>query len=479
MNKKTGENDPCPCGSSRKYRDCCLDKKNSAHSFSSADYSLEQRTKIMYNSIVDIFCFNQVKEWKDLKKFITADRIKKFYEVLTALWPPNTKMEAILPRPDDGNLRALYIGRHEPELILKNVLRYTLYTDEILVFLPFPIPWCIASEFNPLINPDQFKNHMLRSIAFIQELLPWILSGYVKLIPDPGSFDFQLRKSTIDMAAVRLKEKSFIEEDDFKESSALMKKRLSYGLFCAPEDYKRRIIKESQPNLTEKEIKSVLKHMKKTVENNPFMIDEPLAESSGQIEIFSFGANLEMAMYISYLTGAYLYTDWKPKWKELLSLQKSSENSTLWTPLANAFQNLDFKFFNNVSTEFACSLRNDGRLESFRIFLRKMWNEVSKVESEISNPSTIVRNFTDELKEEFKKAQVDWGEIDKKLLSNLSVGTVATSMAGSIVTGGLNWQIPAGGFALSAIGNLLLSRYDRHRFRVKCPLSVLIDLKGE
>ncbi len=456
-----------------------MNKKNSANSYQSVVYNLEQRTEIMLVAIADIFCFDRVKEWKDLKKFITSDRIKKFYEVFAGLWPLGTKIDSILPRPDDGKLRALYIGRHEPELILKNILRYTIYTDEILVFLPFPNPLCISSDFSPIDNPDQYKNHMLRSIAFIQELSPWILSGYIKIIPDPGNFDYQLRISTLNMATVRHKDKEYIKDEDFNEDSDLMKQRLRYGLFCAPEEYKRRIIKESQPNLTEDEIESVLKHMKKTVENDPFMIDEPLAESGGQIEMFSFGTNLEMAMYISYLTGAYLYTDWKPRWRELLSIQEKTENSTLWTPLTNAFQNLNFNFLDNVSTDFACSLRKDGRLESFRRFLRKMWAEISKDESDITNPSTIVRNFTDELKEEYQKAQVDWDDIDKKLISNMGMGAVATSIAGGIVSGGMNWQIPSGGFALSGIVNLLITRFDRHRFRVKCPLSVLIDLKNK
>lgn len=30
MNQKTGRNDPCPCGSGKKYKACCLQKKTTS-----------------------------------------------------------------------------------------------------------------------------------------------------------------------------------------------------------------------------------------------------------------------------------------------------------------------------------------------------------------------------------------------------------------------------------------------------------------
>jgi len=32
MNDKTGRNDPCPCGSGKKYKSCCLSKQQSKYS---------------------------------------------------------------------------------------------------------------------------------------------------------------------------------------------------------------------------------------------------------------------------------------------------------------------------------------------------------------------------------------------------------------------------------------------------------------
>ena len=89
------------------------------------------------------------------------------------------------------------------------------------------------------------------------------------------------------------------------------------------------------------------------------------------------GANLEMTLYIAQLTGAFPYTNIRRRWQELLSVKEDlPETSRVWSPLTQAFQDLEFKFLNQVDSQFACSMRSDGRLESFRAFLRRLWNTV-------------------------------------------------------------------------------------------------------
>ena len=55
---KVGRNDPCPCGSGKKFKKCCIDKGSSPKITPVQEYSLEQRTTIMYNAMGDIFCFD-------------------------------------------------------------------------------------------------------------------------------------------------------------------------------------------------------------------------------------------------------------------------------------------------------------------------------------------------------------------------------------------------------------------------------------
>ena len=89
------------------------------------------------------------------------------------------------------------------------------------------------------------------------------------------------------------------------------------------------------------------------------------------------GANLEMGMYICQATGAFPYTNVKFRWKEILGARQDLDaTAQVWSPLTNAFQQLRFKFLDHVDSKFACSLRQDGRLEGFRSYMRKLWNTV-------------------------------------------------------------------------------------------------------
>lgn len=464
---KIGRNDPCPCGSGLKYKKCCLDK----NTFEKLPYSLNERTLILYKEMVDVFGLNKVKKWNDIKKFITGDRISYFHKVIASLWPPDTNLETLLPKHDDGKLRALYMGRDRPDLVLQNIVRYTLYTDEILILLPFQNPWSLKPKFNPVENPDQFKSYMLQNIDFVQRLAPWIISGHVKLIPDPGDFDYDLRMKTMEMAEnnkVKLK----FNPEDIPEDYEYLKGRIKPFIMNAPEEYLRKSIQQWRPGFSSDETDKLIESLRKSAQNDPYTISEPIAESQGQLLISKCGTSLEMGLYICNLTGAYMYTDWKPKWDLILSSADSSGNNNVWSPLTKAFQNLNFKFLNNVDPNFACSLRNDGRLENFRSFLRKTWNELKKEDVGLSD-SSIGMNFADELKVAYAQASSEWESIDKNLLQRLGVGGAVSA----ILSGGMNWEIPASGFAISGVTSLLAAKYDRKRFKTASPMSVLIDLE--
>jgi hypothetical protein len=474
---KIGRNDPCSCGSGIKFKKCCLNKHSSPTPAISIPLTLNERTTILYNAMVDIFGVKNAKEWNDIKKFVTGDRISHFHKIIASLWPPDTNLEPLLPKSDDGKLRAFYMGRHRPDLIIKNIVRYSLYTDEILILLPFQNPWSIRSEFNPILNPDQYKSYMLQNIDFTLRLAPWIFSGHVKFIPDPGDFDYELRKKTFELAENQKENFNFSLEDIPDEIEYVKEHFFKPFIMCAPEDYLRRTLKKWKPEITPEETNEMIAAMRKTVENDPYMINEPRVERKGQLLVSKCGTSIGMGLYISNLTGAYMFTDWKPKWDLIHSACSANKMDNLWTPLTNAFQKLDFKFLNNVNPEFACSLRKDGRLEIFRSFLRKTWNEINKDQSSLS--SSIGINYADELKARYSQAQAEWDDIDKNIIQKTAMGTAFTSVGGALASGGMNWEIPAGGFILSAITNILTAKYDRNRFKVSCPMSVFIDLKEQ
>ena len=462
-----GRNDYCPCGSGLKYKKCCLNKET----VSASSLTIKQRNIVLINEIYDIFGFTKGKKWDDLKKEISGDQIQALYKLVAKLWRPATNLQKLLPK-SDNKLRALFVGHYRPENILQNIIRYSLYTDEILVILPLVNPNCIARDYNPIEYPDKFKIDTLKNLAFILELVPWIDSGIVNMIPNPGDFDYDLRMETWKLAKKRVG-KIGIKKKDYEEYKPYAYDDFKRDFYRLPKEALSYKLKEMDSNLSDEKIKDVLEYIDKQKKQDFLYLDQPIQNGESQMNIFRTGVNLEMAMYIAQITGAYLYTDLSFRWKEILSASKKKLfGRELWSPLTKTFQNLDFKFLNKIDSNFACSLRKDGRLENFRLFLRKIWSQVdSKTEKKEIN--SLARDFSDELGYEFNKAESEWKDIDKSIVKWVTgSGGIST-----ILTAGMNWTIPASGFCLSAVGKLLTARMDRNRFRNTIPMSVFIDLK--
>lgn len=464
---KIGRNDPCPCGSGKKYKRCCLSKNNNIRS--SQNLSLDQRTKVLYNAMHDLF-FNKTKDWDEVKKRLTDERIKEFYKVVAWLWPPKTDVGTILPRPD-GKLRALYIGRYRPELIIKNIVRYSLYTDEILIILPLVNPWSVKDEFDPIVNSHLYASETLRSIYMLNQLNLWVQAGLVKIIPDLGDFDYELRKKTWELGQQHEEE---VSDEDIEQEMEFHKEDFARELYRLPIDSLKHLLRRWKPEISEKETVGILEaiaHKKKT---DPLIFDAP-PKSKEEVLFSRTGANLELGLYVAQLTGAYLYTDIPFRWRQILSAaQQLPDEGALWAPLTKTFQSLEFKFLDQVSPKFACNLRTSGRLENFRSFLRKTWTDIFK----ISDPSSInskARGFSDELVSKYHEAETEWAKIDKDLLKWIgSTGGIA-----KILSGGMRWEIPATGFCIAAITELLVAKYERTRFRQNVPMSVFLDLKTQ
>ena len=111
---------------------------------------------------------------------------RRFYEVQANLWPPDTDWTSIMPRPD-GRLRGLYLGDIRPALTLNNLIRFSLYTDQLFVVDLFHNPWIMRPEYNPVENPEQFKMDTVNLVHFLFSVAPWIEAGLLSIIPDPGN----------------------------------------------------------------------------------------------------------------------------------------------------------------------------------------------------------------------------------------------------------------------------------------------------
>jgi hypothetical protein len=399
---------------------------------------------------------------------MTDARIREFYRFVAGLWPVTTDHQHIMPAPD-SSLRALYLGENEPEMMLENVFRFSLYADQILLINPFQNPNVLAEEFNPVCRPGEWRVQTLRIIYQLKMLAPWIVAGLVVLIPDPGDFNRDLRVKTWDLAAARLKGTKPSSEDI---DQSMIKARARRAFLMAPRSYWERIAREYDPGMSDEAVKELVESVEQDRANDPLLPNDTLDRMPSQMMTSNMGTNLELGLYICQATGAFPYTNVRYRWKEILrARQDLSETAQVWSPLTNAFQQLRFKFLDKVDSVFACSIRQQGRLEGFRSFMRKLWRSVGG-EPDVSKSEDLARDFRDELVGAFSEAQAEWAAIDRELAKWVT-GTAAAALA----TGTLSPALAAAGFAVAGLGEIIQAEMKRREFRKKVPMSVFIDLE--
>jgi hypothetical protein len=170
------------------------------------------------------------------------------------------------------------------------------------------------------------------------------------------------------------------------------------------------------------------------------------------------------------------------RWKEILTTALPHLDSTAeaWSPLTNAFQQLRFKFLNNVDPKFVTTIRSEGRLEGFRSYLRNVWNTVGG-EPDPDKSESLARDFRDELTQAFNEAQADWSLIDRDLLKwgiPRMAGGLVGGLAAASATGHMSLGLPGMGFAVAGVSELIQAAMKRREFRKKVPMSIFIDLEN-
>lgn len=473
-----GRNDPCHCNSGKKYKKCHLpleEGRDRRSALLESARSLRSKNLALLEAMGYIFGLS--RPWKQVKEDFSEAQVREFYSFVAGLWPTHTNLVDLFPEPD-SSLRALYLGENEPEMMLQNVFRFSLYTDQIILLNPFINPNVVAKAYNPTLHPGEWKLQTLRIVFHLLLLSPWIDAGLVMLIPDPGDFDWSLRNKTWKLAQERLEGWEPSAEDI--DSSAI-KWRTRRSFLMAPRDYLERVTREATPGISDEQIQNVLSEIESERANDPLLLNETLDRIPGQMLAANMGANLEMGLYISELTGAFPYTNVKSRWKEILGARKKLDTTAeIWSPLTNAFQQLTFKFLDNVDSQFACTLRQEQRLEGFRAYLRRLWNTVGG-EADPSKSEGLARDFRDELLQAFNEASAEWDKIDRDLLKwglpKMGGGAGIGAVASAIATGHMSLEFGAAGFVIEGISELIQSAMKRREFRKKTPMSVFIDLE--
>ena len=315
--------DVCGCGSGNFFKACCQTKSGALRP-SWNERSIRERNIMLQNGIVRILELAGEKDWIQIRRELTDEKIKKIYFLYEALWPLETDLLALLPKPD-GVARAVYTGSIHPSSITDFALAAPLYFGELIVAHPFIHSGIMAKEYRPTENPRRYRQDFLKSVMFFMTIMPLVQLGLVNLIPDPCDFDFHLREQMLSMAEARA---TLMRLDPDKEPR--LKKHMEAdamrSMMLMPPDALRRQLRKLNPGMSDDEVEATMRFAERKRELDPLAVlqDGSLeGEEGGQMSMFRLAPNFEMTMYLAQATGACIVTDSPFRWSEVKSAIRS------------------------------------------------------------------------------------------------------------------------------------------------------------
>lgn len=383
---KIGRNDPCPCGSGKKYKHCCEGQVDWNKIMRDGQdwrthLSIKGRNALFIEKLADVLNLDSKKKkpgsLKEYKSAFTAEAVRRIHESILEIWPPNMDIYSVLNKAN-VDVSGLYIGDYRTEFIIQGLVRHSIYANKILVIDPFIYPLSVRDEYNPILNPDKHRAQTLKNVNFWLNITPWIESGIVEVIRTPSDFDRKLKWESL-----QRQHKKFEENEELRKAADKsveeMKERfkareaLRFLILSAPDSYLKEKFKEfplQHHGITEDDF---ITYIQKLREQDPDFL-EPLSTSkeSSQFHVYSTGTSYDIAKLTANFTGSYLVTDIYSKWKEIeVDRKEHSAENKEWSPFAKAIQNMKLKYINNLKLDHALTLRKEGRMESLRTFLER------------------------------------------------------------------------------------------------------------
>lgn len=414
---KTGRNDPCPCGSMQKYKNCCIVKGIDYSTISPSGFirnlTIRGKNKWFLNSVFDILDFNSniqdIKDWQSfvalVKKTLTPGNVRRVYELIPFIWPDKEDYYRCLNSSVISS-SGVFIGEYRIESTAKLVNKYGLYEDVIVLIDPIVDHRCLKEEYNPVDHPERHIISTLHSLLLWIQMLPWIDAGVVQIIRDPGDYNYKLRIDTYDISKRRYEESGLIKliqaettEDKFSTRAK------SFLLLSMPDE---EILRYCRIHYLD----SV--SMMEQIKQERFRCIEYLVGGSESQFLTTFsGTSYEMAKHICSISKSHLLTDLKIKWLEMEYDRKAKglQNND-WEVFSKHFQQVNLPFLNGLRPIDVLKLRDDGHLSRMRDFLKKLWLRSSPGSA---TEQHVIEQLGLELIDEVRQAESEWKNIDRNL----------------------------------------------------------------
>jgi hypothetical protein len=298
----------CKCGSGKPFALCCKDLAPEDRMPTDV-FSIRERNLMFFRAIENILGLSAGKSWEDVRRELSDEQVKKIHISYAALWPKDTNIADLLPRPDGRVFRALYVGLIDPRTIAASVIGWLRYSDEIFVLNPFTNATLMRPEYSPIESPGLYKEQTIKNVALFEALISFIQDGVVHLIPDPIEFNDTFREGVWAIAKQR-RGKVKLDRADLELSHELGRDDLKRMIARLPDEDLQRQIRDSDPKLSDDKITEVMAYIRKEHAADPLALIQPLAtgKDGGQLMVMR-GVNFELALFLAQLTGAAIYSD--------------------------------------------------------------------------------------------------------------------------------------------------------------------------
>lgn len=451
--------DLCGCGSGRAFGACCK-HKHVALRPTWTELSIRERNLMLFTGISRILGLAENRDWVTVRREITDEKIKEVYLLYDALWPRETNLLALLPKPD-GSARAIYTGILHPSVISNCALGLSLYFDELLIEHPFTHPRTVNKEFSPLEHPKTYRQEFLKSVILFMRIMPLVDRGLVTLFPDSCNFDFHLRDQMFEMAKVR---SQWMKVDPKAETglAELMKDDHRRSLLLLPREALRRHVLRDSPHLDENAVEVILNGFDMLRERDPLAVlqDGSLdgGKSGGQLTPYKMAPNFEITLYLAQATGSCIVTDSVFRWRELArTAGRGMQGVPPLNQLRVGMEQADFVFLYDVQEITALAGRRV--LGGYPDIMRKVFKYLSAFPTRGAKP-----NCEASLNAEFKRVHASTVQAAKKSAAHLQGARVSCL-----------W--PAGGIQDNTVNRLLLMSSSEHHL-VSAPMALFVKTDG-
>ncbi len=477
-------NQPCPCGSATKYKKCCKGKIDwedilrKRPSDGIPHLTVRGRNLGFLNRVDSILGLSGTPNphWGNVKEAMSVNVVRDIAEAVTQFWPKNTDVSEALKRSNRSNIAALHLGTQQsPEYVLNTVARHALYADKILIFDPIVHPLSVKPEFSALHNPQEHVFNTLKHLRTWYALSPWIEAGIVELIRGPSDFDHRLQWDLIVHAEQRGSRVENLDGaiaqdiENLMESSESNDLKLLYVLGL-PDHQLAQMFLSAEKSTSTVGVDDFIRYVRSEEQKHPYFIKvEVDGKRVSQITTTTSGASYAEGSMVANITNSYLFTDLRSRWMEVQNDRAISASARIWDPFSKAFSDAKIPTFESIPLEFALRLRQEGRLDALRSFLRQVWKA-----GQISDfDEREAAMFADKFKDELQIAKSEWTKINSDLVKWVGAESLVASVAAAFSTGEI---IPAAGWALAATAQIASSTLNRHNFRKRYPAAMFLGI---